>query len=79
MTGSETMTENVTLKTNITGADGPVDLSRVDIDALVARAARLRGEECGRLFRRAWLTLSSLWRGPRRVVPPASRRHATAA
>jgi len=48
-----------------------VNLSHVDIDAITARASHLRAIECGRLLRQAWLTMSSLWRGPKRLLQAA--------
>ncbi|MCU0839194.1 MAG: hypothetical protein MUE49_10795 [Rhodospirillales bacterium] len=77
MTGSETKAVNVTSQPP-SSPPPSVDLSRLDIQAMTARAAQLRSAEAARLLRQAWLTVSSLWRGPRHALSPAAKRREVA-
>lgn len=73
MTGSEMEKQ---MPSTEDGEIAVVPLTRLDINAITQRASQLRAAETGRLLREAWLTLSSLWRGPRHLLPPAKRREA---
>jgi hypothetical protein len=57
---------------------GDITPSRVDIDAYVARAHRLRSEHAGALVRQLLLTLASLWRRPGRLTPSPTNKAASA-
>jgi len=76
MTGSETKPVTTTIDPNAAPFSEGVNLSHVDIDAITARAAQLRAVEGGRLVREAWLTITSLWRGPKRLLQAAKAQPA---
>ena len=79
MSGFEmNVTSRNTDQSAATPAPGDIALSRVDIDACLARAHRLRSEHAGALVRQLLLTVSSLWRRPGRLTASPANKAARA-